>query len=550
MFKNIQKYLLLNYPLLWNTKIVPLTIIVAIFHLIFFVIGYINGALNFSETENNYSSNDIDGVVAFFSVMISIIMVIIWLVFYFKNNSFKSFYPKRKLSLFKEWSIIFVGCFLICTFTVSYFFAKDLRVRNYFTEAEAIKRCETISLASMFVDGSFGEGDTKRDLNWRGDSITRNLGYYTYKTKRYDLKSLINKQLSGSKFFVNGKDSLNELRVKNWLVNNQKDSVKLLFKNYLALVKAHNLSTNIDENKWLKLTFNYPEFIEDTIVKKFEKDLYIPFNNYHNNNNYDYEEYNGNTGEAVEVAAASVVDSATTDNSGGSVKFDYDIKNQYIKQIGKTRFLFNKNFVPADELDYNYDKIAEAWISPKVDFGYLLFCVYFALGLSLIIFSYRLSSGKNWLIALISTGVLGVFFGILTLVLGTISRSIYGGFFREEKVFFIAVLLLTIIAFSNLIFVLISKKGKRISGITNNILLWLFPFFIPICYYLLIEFLNWKYANYDFYGGNSMSIKERELIDLLKDNYDIIGILNAIFIVLFILFLSFKIKKWKGVAES
>lgn len=545
MFKNIQKYLLLNYPLLWNTKIVPLTIIVSIFHIIFFIIGYINGGLDFTETGNDYRSNDFDAIVTFFSVMISIILVIIWLVFYFKNNSFKSYYPKRRLSLFKEWAIIFTGCFLICTFTATYFYAKDLRVRNFITEKEAIKRCETISLASMFVDGSFGGGDTERVLNSAGDSITINLGYYTYNNKKYNLKSLINKQLNGSKFFENNRDSLNEIRVKNWLVNNQKDSVKLLFKKYLVLVKEHNLTTNIDENRWLRLTYNYPEFIEDTIVKKYEKDLYSPFNNYHNNNNYDYEEYNG---DAVEAMAVAATDSVVVDNAGNSIRFDYDLKNQYIRQIGDKKFLFNKNYLPAEELDYNYNKIAESWLSPTVNLSYMLVNIYFALGLSIILFSYRLSSGRNWLIALVSTGILGVFFGTLTAIVSAFTYS----FFRNGEIFFIAVLSLIIVSFGLLIYVLNAKKGKKISGITNNILLWLFPFFIPICYHLLIEFLKWKYEySYHYYETLNFKFKsECKFIDLLEDNFQTMAITNIVFIILFILFLSFGLKKWKGVAES
>src|SRR5688572_11959070 len=105
MFKKTQKYLLLNHPLLWNTKVVPLTCFSLLVHVIFLIVGYINGALNFNETDQNYSSGSKD-IILFFGVLISFLSVVIWLVYYFKNNAFKAFYPKSNFALFREWLLI------------------------------------------------------------------------------------------------------------------------------------------------------------------------------------------------------------------------------------------------------------------------------------------------------------------------------------------------------------------------------------------------------------------------------------------------------------
>lgn len=52
MFKDIQKKLLLNYPLLWNTKFVPMVAIGLLLHLIFFGLGYLDGTIDFSDRKS------------------------------------------------------------------------------------------------------------------------------------------------------------------------------------------------------------------------------------------------------------------------------------------------------------------------------------------------------------------------------------------------------------------------------------------------------------------------------------------------------------------
>ena len=48
MFKKIQNHLLLKYPLLWNTKFVPMLVIGSVLNIIYFGIGYTNGIIDFS----------------------------------------------------------------------------------------------------------------------------------------------------------------------------------------------------------------------------------------------------------------------------------------------------------------------------------------------------------------------------------------------------------------------------------------------------------------------------------------------------------------------
>ena len=153
MFKDIQKKLLLKYPLLWNTKFVPMVAIGLLLHLIFFGLGYLDGTIDFSNRNNL----DIEVTCILFGVLLVIIIIILWLVNYFKNNSLKSFYSKSKYSLFYEWLQIFVVSTLLITFYLPFSVGKQLHQRSYYSLEETTNRCKTIATADMFIDGSFAE---------------------------------------------------------------------------------------------------------------------------------------------------------------------------------------------------------------------------------------------------------------------------------------------------------------------------------------------------------------------------------------------------------
>jgi hypothetical protein len=103
MLTKIQKYLLLNHPIIWNTKFFPMLVFGFIFNVLFFGLGYLNGTINFQE----YYNSDSIALPMIFGILTIILTLIVWLVFYFKNNSLKSFYKKSNYALFYEWLQVF-----------------------------------------------------------------------------------------------------------------------------------------------------------------------------------------------------------------------------------------------------------------------------------------------------------------------------------------------------------------------------------------------------------------------------------------------------------
>jgi hypothetical protein len=512
MFKNIQKQLLIKYPLLWNTRVIPITAILLVINLIFFLIGFQQGALNFKESGNSYDFTN-DGLVVFFSVFVSLLLIIVWLVFYFKNNSFKSFYPKSNFSLFKEWIILFFVSFLISSFTISYYYGKDTRLRNYFSKEEAKRRCAILSKGSFFVNGSFSNNYNTDDngnpiyneherlniVDTEVDSTGVKRDIIRFNGKKYSFFSLLNKNLNSYTFFNFTNDTLHKHTLKTWLVNQQKDSLKNLFKEYLEIAKEHNLKANINENQWLNLVNTYPKFEDYKLIgNSSEGEIYYP-DNYTN----------------------------------GSV---FDSVNKRLQTRGNQQFEYYKYYVPESNLNYNYNKISDSWNASTINFETLLIALYFGLGLSLFILSFRVTSGKNWLIGIVSVGVLGILFGIISIII------------KWEYTF--PILMVLTIAFTLIYFfsTLHRNKSKNISGVMVNVMLWSIPGLLPLLYFLILEWLRDIANQNNFY--NYLKSPYYPVIQFMEENTINFMYVNLICVIIIMILLSSKIKKWRGLAEN
>ncbi|MGC4039342.1 MAG: hypothetical protein QM710_00710 [Flavobacterium sp.] len=515
MLKRIQKYLLINHPLLWNTRIVPVSCFLILAHIIFFFIGYQFGRLDFTETSRHFSNKDSD-TVFFFGVVIAIFVVILWLVFYFKNNAFKSFYPKSNWALFKEWSILFVISLLLCTINLSYLKGYDFRVKSYYSEEEAKKRCETISDASLFYGVNY-------DAPRRKDSIVNDtnkvitLDYVKFNGRKYSLESVINKDNKNLPFTNAWQDSISKRKIKLWLVNGKTDSIKAILKDYFKLVREHKLVSNINEDKWFSIIYNPPAFENKKIVAKRESELF-------SSKFYDYEDSYAQPATVDYTPEAAVAENKI------------DTLNEYVKTVNNVKYRYYKYYVPAAELEYNYDKIATVYVNPSVDSELVLLCLYFAVCLSILLFSFKVTSGKNWLITLISLGVSNIILGILTII--TSSEFIYVG---GLILLFLALLIYFIAKVT-------AKTTKGISAIILNAILWLLPAFIPLVYsFIMIVLRRAYYTNYSYTQGYA---EQDPNLTWMENHAQEMGWLNIAFIIIMLLILSFNIRKWKGIAEN
>ncbi|MDR2121506.1 MAG: hypothetical protein LBP34_00135 [Flavobacteriaceae bacterium] len=238
MYTKIQKYLLLNYPLLWNTKVVPMGLTVIGFNVLFFLFGFIFGTVDFQNEEYHhyyhyyyYNENTIHITFKLISGLASILILIVWLIYYLKNNAFKSFYPKKAVALYWEWGIIVLLVSANCLYPFSYTQGFLTRERSYASSEEASKTMELIHKVDILLP----ESDTYYDYETASDSTSTSLLNYDNYYNDYD-------------------------EVKKWLKEGKQDSIRSLMTQYFDLQKKHNLTTNLDVDTWMKLIYNPPDF--------------------------------------------------------------------------------------------------------------------------------------------------------------------------------------------------------------------------------------------------------------------------------------------------
>jgi len=498
MFKNIQKQLLLKYPLLWNTKFIPMLIIGVVMNLIYFFIGYYDGTLVFTE---NYSSQ-FDFTFYGFTVLISILILIIWLVNYFKNNSFKRFYAKSKYALFYEWLQIVFVLSLLCLFYFPFEIGKRAHKRSYFSEAEAKKRCETLSNGDFFIDGNYEEpkidslhsvfNDTTINGEYKAINITR-FNYVIIEGKKFLPNALINRNVGEFSFFTREEDSIRKIKLRKALVENKDFEVKQIMKDYLTILKDHKLETNLNEKLWFSLVYDYPKFENYKFIK-----TKLPANiNYHDNEIQFRNEYN-----AHDIAI-------------------------YEKS-------YSQYYIQRDILVDNYNEISLAYTESVFKAEGILVFLYTVLGLSMLIFSFRITSGKSWLIALVG-------FGVFNIVLGIIAATS-----RLDLVYPVLIIISFLIILFYFIKVVFLKERKSKSIVFLNLILWLFGGLIPALYLSYMEYykdkINGWLENMEYYNDPHYKF--------LNDNILTMFYLNIVFIFLIMFFMSKLIRTWKGISEE
>lgn len=101
LINKIQQHLLLNYPLVWSSRVIPATLFGLSIALILFLVFYISPVRDFN------SPVFISWI--FFLTLCSIISVIVYLVFLFRFNAFKFFGKLNGLQFFFQFILVFLS---------------------------------------------------------------------------------------------------------------------------------------------------------------------------------------------------------------------------------------------------------------------------------------------------------------------------------------------------------------------------------------------------------------------------------------------------------
>lgn len=207
--KKINKYLLEHYPLIWNTRLVWMTGVGVLLHLIFFIVGYtfVNNQADISS-EYRLDKFYFDNSVVFVGILTSIIILLVWIIYFLQNNAFKNLYHLKKGTLFKQFCFILFIVFINITQYYSFDQGLKLKIRNSYDWAEIDKDIKEWNRLSIFLLQKSSEYnidhkqypvpfplENSSDKDYLGASIDTTKSYFKYGDRYYQFYKLDKAQM-------------------------------------------------------------------------------------------------------------------------------------------------------------------------------------------------------------------------------------------------------------------------------------------------------------------------------------------------------------------
>nr|WP_321223105.1 hypothetical protein [uncultured Psychroserpens sp.] len=145
------QFLLERYPTIWNTKLVWMLSIALILHLLFFVFGLFTLVNPIMLQERFVEQIFFENGSIFLSIVLSILLLVAWLIFMFKNNAFKNFYPTTRIKLFGQFLSYLLIIFSCTTFYISYQYGLKTYIGSTYSDAQVNKEIEIANDAALFL---------------------------------------------------------------------------------------------------------------------------------------------------------------------------------------------------------------------------------------------------------------------------------------------------------------------------------------------------------------------------------------------------------------
>lgn len=544
----IQSYLVANYPTTWNMRLVPMLILVFFANLIFGLIGYAIGGIDFTRTyhEPYYWNGLIHGdnyrdyaSISIISIFIAIFIFLLWFTFYKRNNRLETYYPVKTKQIYGEWLRILLMISLISLFPFSISTGILIREQSTVNKQELQAALRTLKMAKVLITDNFHDykwepskeiiieipdsmlvelcklsEDEKKLFSTDNNNGLHKNGYVGPSLLYYNAQSQIEfykyPKIYGKKGIII-KDTI-VCKVLDWLRYGQTDSIRAVMKAFDQLAHKHNLVTEytLTPDQWFERIYHPPFFAVTN-----ENRIYS-----HNIINYDYISELYNNHERYYDFDKKEYYVLDTESGDTIVKGDNtETINDYYK--------INLPTLPLNELEAGYNYIYDSQNIYKNPFPYLLLTLlYISTMLSLMVFSFRLTNGKSWLTAFIISGLL--FFIILFLPIAAKLEPDY--VISSWLIIFVSLLLY-------LIYHLKVSKVKRLSYFAVNTFLWLMPCVIPLSFALM-------YLYFDRHTDNSGTGN-------FLDEYIVMMFwINLLFTILVMYPVTALLRSWKGLAEE
>lgn len=498
----INKYLLENYPLIWNTRLVWMIGINILIHLIFFIIGY-STVNNIEDLKEQYKLNQFfyDTSAVYYNFLISIFMLLIWIVFYLRNNAFKNLYVVKKGMLFKQFCIILVIFFISISQFYSFKQGLITKVKSLYNWQEVDKDIKTFNKTALFLVQNqlnyeidkkkypapfpLNVSITNKNLNienvdtskayikhkgayyqfYKIDKNEKENDNYAVEEIYYDVqefndeiknrnvinvnkfKELLHPSLFNysKQLFYPGQDSLayrSQLNHHQKILEKANDSeIKNELKAFISLANKYKIEHNLKVESWFKLINNKPNYLLSELINT-SNPIVI------NSNDYNYTKNN---------------------NSRFNTNIPYS----------KTLYL------SLDNTDSFFNNVHESYFS-KFDSGFFYFLIVLSFVLAILLFLFKTTDIKTILLSIVAS--------LVVLVIIVWLMSSFRGVFEsnQNREYFIMIFISFIIILLSFSTYILKWKKVIISTIWSLGLFATPTFFIFIILYY-IEHLKQVY---------------------------------------------------------
>ena len=585
--QNTNKFLVERYPNIWNTKLVWVIGVSLIIHFVFFLLGMAGLSNPESLHSNNAEAVFFNSGAIFFSIILSVLIAVVWLVYLLKNNAFKAFYPTKQLDLFKQFCCYFIALFFCSSFYLSYSAGLKMYINNTYPDQEMVEHITTANSASLFLSHSLSDYTINNKLypdfyfnNFcesnedlidykKANYATFEFDYQFYNVKsedvshseinrNYNVEDVVEANAYSGFIYKKQKDSLTFTYYYKDSVINAKPYIKTLqptFYNYAETFYNNSDSEDYYYNKFSKkmiyrnqnqhyknytkeryfrnkentelLDRNNPKEIKNLLFNFLEISKIFKIKHNLNHENWFNLVYNPTTFELTNFI-----------NNKKPRDYNYNSNKELTLSEKFTKKHKTKYYIESADLKTAFSNIDEIKKSSPIIEGIHVF-MWLALSLSLLIFMFRVTDLKTLLFSIVSTGVITLIFTLLMFLIFYLFRNNSS---NEEYIasyigLFISILILSIPWFFH------ERLKKIIVGICLNISLAGFlPFLLLVLAIISMHQDDYYKTVYTKYSDHPDTLIE-SLGFAWSYVFFIIGFV-------FIYFYSGTIKKWKALPEG
>jgi len=590
----INQFLLKKYPLIWNTKLVWLLLAGLFFHLFFFGLGFSNLSNPISLQKYNVVDDFFQNGAVLLNMFISTILIVGWLFFMFKNNSFKNFYPTSSSQLFRQ----FVFYFIIIIFNITY----------YYSFFYGMKASVNLNHPSLVVDTDinitnhaapfFSQQLSQYEINHRGYPLYFNDLYCETHVELIDFEKPHFKFLNEYYQFYTLKKIISIARYNDGYISYD----QINDTTFLYIYKDTVIDVSADITTAVPSYYNFSEVFFDNI--DIDQYAYSSYNSYTEPSNYRNFIYDSLTNELTKfnhtlfakknpseikkilndflqmAAKYKIATNLTTENwfpliysdsflvknliryevpktndeydlsldwdgKSGLEDESYDENGNRIKTL-KQEYLGNLRtdfYLESNELRFAFSNIQKVRkTNPFVDT--IHFFMWFSFFLAALVFVFRISGLKSFIFSVLAVGILCVLLALIALVFDYFSQSD----FDNIKIEYLMVLLTWIVGTVILavpIFYL-KKANKIISSIFINISLTFFAFYI----FLIVAMISMTQDYFCRLQYTTAELRRAHCNNIGEDIGIYWSYILFIGAFIFLYFFAGVIRKWRALPEG